>query len=78
MQVILKAFPAFYFFTTCSKHQCKVEVHVEESKGFQSSSVIGGQVMTLRCLEGGSAGADGCEDSWEVAISGGGDIRITH
>lgn len=77
MQILLNPFPAVYINLQCKKHQCSVEIHIEPSKKFDTTEVIGAQITTLKCKEGGPVQFTDCMDSWEMSILGGGDVTIT-
>jgi hypothetical protein len=77
MRAKFKAFPAVYFNTVCTEHNCKVHIYVEASKNYGSIDVIGGQITTQRCEQGGPPTEAPCTAMWEVIISAPGDIIIT-
>ena len=77
MQAIVKAIPVVYFFATCPKHQCKVEVQIEPVKDYGKMVPIGGNVTMLNCREGGPPEIADCHYDWELSISGWQEVRVT-
>lgn len=79
MQLKLGAFPAVYFHTTCKKHNCEVEIHIEEQKPFGKPQVIAGQITMLKCKLGGPASVSSteCVGDWEITIMGPGPLTVS-
>lgn len=76
MIIKFNPFPTAYFNVICTKHECYVEIRIEESKKFNMEQIIGGRVAPLRCREGGAPDEADCTSNWEISILGGGDITI--
>lgn len=78
MQVKFNPFPIMFFHTTCKRHNCEVEIHIEESKPFNKPQVIGGQITSLKCKLGGHASVHStdCTGDWEITITGQGPIVV--
>jgi hypothetical protein len=78
MKVKVKAFPAVYFTVHCRKHECLVEIRPKMSSDRTGTFVMGGQLTAIKCEVGGPAQHCNCVDSWEMAISGNGDVVISN
>jgi len=76
MDIHVKAFPAVYLNSICTKHQCMLELGVVENKKYNTTQVLGATITTLRCREGGLPQQANCTDYWELSILAGGDVRI--
>lgn len=78
MEIKLGAFPSVYINTVCTKHECPVEIHITESKKYNTTQIVGAAIRTLRCKEGGIAGErDSCSAYWQMSILGGGEVTIS-
>lgn len=73
MQVKVNAFPAVYINTFCSKHECSVEIVNREQKKYNTTAVIGLEIRTLQCKEGGTD----CTDFWYMTILSSGDVTVS-
>lgn len=78
MKLKIRAFPAVYMNTACSRHLCKVVGRVDVVKNFGDEEVVGAQIMTLRCVIGGYPGENqqDCSGDWELQISGPGPLIV--
>lgn len=78
MHVKLHAFPVVYFTLRCVKHDCWVEVGVIGSTDRSDRHVIAGSLTAMRCEKGGAPAQSNCSHTWEISISGPGDVTVTN
>lgn len=77
MDIKVKAFPAVYLNAFCTRHGCRVEIQIKETKPFGTNSTTGAQITTVLCKEGGAASnVVDCSDDWELSILANGEIKI--
>lgn len=78
MKIKVNAFPALFLYARCTKHNCNVEIRVEESKAYLKTETIGAQITTMRCEKGGVSSESDCTGNWETVISASGEIKIVN
>lgn len=74
MDIKVKAFPAVYLNAFCTRHGCRVEIQIKETKPFGTNSTTGAQITTALCKE--AVGVVDCSDDWELSILVNGEIKI--
>lgn len=78
MRVKLHAFPVVYFTTRCVMHDCWVEIHPHMSTEKTDRHVVGGSLTAMECQKGGAPAKSNCSHTWEISISGPGDVIVSH
>lgn len=78
MRMVSRLFPGVDFRAICTKHNCPVEIRLQEAKSFHTKRVEGGQITGYRCSTGGAASFsdESCDGHWEIHIVTPGDITI--
>lgn len=71
MRVVIKPFPVIYFYASCSKHRCNVDIKVDSTNDFYTKQIIGGQITAVSCDRGGPPEKTDCVDCWELSVDGG-------